>query len=136
MRSQRKVDYNLVKSLHSQGLTQAQISQSLGCARSTISYILNKDYRKQVNKKTLERKRKLKSKAVEYKGGKCEICGYNKCIEALEFHHLDSSTKSHHFSRMRSSALNSSKKKELDLCMLLCATAIAIAADTATCECH
>lgn len=32
-----------------------------------------------------ERKRKL----VELKGGKCEICGYNKCIEALEFHHLD-----------------------------------------------
>ena len=48
----------------------------------------------------IKRHRLLKVKAVEYKGGKCEICGYNKCgkceicgydkcIDALEFHHLD-----------------------------------------------
>ena len=27
-------------------------------------------------------------------GGKCEICGYNKCPRALEFHHRDPTTKS------------------------------------------
>ena len=32
---------------------------------------------------------RLKEKLVEYKGGKCEICGYDKCITALEFHHLN-----------------------------------------------
>ena len=26
---------------------------------------------------------------VDYKGGKCERCGYDKNISALEFHHLD-----------------------------------------------
>ena len=26
-------------------------------------------------------------------GGKCEICGYNKNVSALEFHHIDSVTK-------------------------------------------
>ena len=31
----------------------------------------------------------IKSILVEYKGGKCEICGYNKCYAALEFHHKD-----------------------------------------------
>lgn len=35
------------------------------------------------------RRDKIKEMAVQYKGGKCCICGYNKYIGALEFHHLD-----------------------------------------------
>lgn len=27
--------------------------------------------------------------AIAYKGGKCQCCGYDKCIQALEFHHID-----------------------------------------------
>ena len=27
--------------------------------------------------------------AVEQMGGKCCICGYNKCVSALEFHHVE-----------------------------------------------
>jgi predicted HNH restriction endonuclease len=38
-----------------------------------------------------ERRRKYKQKLVELKGGKCQLCGYAKCITALEFHHKDSS---------------------------------------------
>ena len=30
---------------------------------------------------------KRKQLLVEYKGGKCQICGYNKCLKALHFHH-------------------------------------------------
>ena len=26
-------------------------------------------------------------------GGKCQCCGYDKCIQALEFHHLDPTKK-------------------------------------------
>jgi len=29
----------------------------------------------------------IKKALVKYKGGKCEKCGYNKCIAALTFHH-------------------------------------------------
>ena len=34
-----------------------------------------------------------KERAVECFGGKCGICGYNKCISSLEFHHLDDTSK-------------------------------------------
>ena len=34
-----------------------------------------------------------KVKLVELMGGKCEICGYNKNLAALDFHHKDSSQK-------------------------------------------
>src|ERR1039458_9917700 len=31
----------------------------------------------------------IKQRAIELKGSQCAICGYNKCLRALEFHHLD-----------------------------------------------
>jgi hypothetical protein len=47
---------------------------------------------KGVNTSSVLRKSK-KLKAVEFAGGKCCMCGYNKCVEALDFHHLDPSSK-------------------------------------------
>lgn len=34
-------------------------------------------------------RRRLKTKAVNFLGGKCMVCEYNKCIAALEFYHLN-----------------------------------------------
>lgn len=31
--------------------------------------------------------------AIEYKGGKCEHCGYTGCPAVFEFHHVDPSQK-------------------------------------------
>ena len=41
-----------------------------------------------------KRRIKLRQMARDYKGGKCEICGYKKCPRALSFHHLDPKKKS------------------------------------------
>lgn len=45
------------------------------------------------NKKTYPklktRRKNHKKQLVELHGGKCTICGYNKCIEALSFHHVN-----------------------------------------------
>ena len=35
----------------------------------------------------------LKTTAVKYKGGCCQLCGYNRCMRALSFHHLDPTKK-------------------------------------------
>lgn len=35
----------------------------------------------------------MKKQAVKLLGGKCCICGYDKCIDALEFHYKDPSIK-------------------------------------------
>ena len=61
----------------------------------------------------------LKEKAVEYKGGKCEKCGYDKCIVALCFHHIDSSKKDFMISRGHLFGWVKTKQ-ELDKCVLLC----------------
>ena len=64
-------------------------------------------------------RKKIKQKAVKYKGGKCQICGYNKIPEALEFHHVNPSEKSFNIT-----ATNRSWQEiqdELEKCILLCA---------------
>lgn len=38
-------------------------------------------------------RQKRKADLVYIMGGKCSICGYDKCQQALEFHHIDKSTK-------------------------------------------
>lgn len=40
-----------------------------------------------------KRRKKVRQMAIEHKGGKCHRCGYDRCLEALEFHPLDSSQK-------------------------------------------
>ncbi len=62
--------------------------------------------------------RRLKERMVEYKGGKCQKCNYNKCIGALEFHHLDPEAKE--FSLSGTSISFERAKPELDKCILLC----------------
>ena len=66
--------------------------------------------------------RKFKQKMVDYKGGKCEICGYNKYIGALDFHHKNPKEKDFRLSNSFNRYRTKWEKviKELDKCMLVC----------------
>lgn len=66
-------------------------------------------------------RKNTKSKMVQSMGGKCQCCGYNRCNEALEFHHIDPEQKEIEFGRI----IGSSKSwefiaKELTKCILVC----------------
>jgi len=65
-----------------------------------------------------ETRRKLKIKAIEYKGGKCENCGYDKCVNSMAFHHIDPSQKEFTISGDYKSFERI--KPELDKTKLLC----------------
>ena len=75
---------------------------------------------KQCNgKETAERYRKNKRAALAYKGDKCSMCGYDKCVAALDFHHLDPATKDPNWHTLRGRSLKQIKQ-ELDKCILVC----------------
>lgn len=65
-----------------------------------------------------ERRKELKRMAVKYKGGKCERCGYDKCIAALEFHHRDPNAKEFQVTACTTSWQR--MKAEVDKCDLVC----------------
>jgi hypothetical protein len=69
--------------------------------------------------KTSEKRRKLKIKCIEYKGGKCQFCNYNKSVNSLEFHHIDQASKDFNISDYMSKTF-AKIKLELDKCILLC----------------
>jgi predicted transcriptional regulator len=62
-----------------------------------------------------------KIRIVDSMGGKCAICGYNKCIEALDLHHLNPSDKDFSLGGIRSNPSSWVKiVAELQKCILLC----------------
>lgn len=68
-----------------------------------------------------KRRRKVKQMAVEYKGGACQKCGYNSCVDALDFHHINESEKEFGIANKGHCWGWDKIKKELDKCILLCA---------------
>lgn len=68
----------------------------------------------------IDTRRRNKIKLVEYKGGKCERCGYDKCIDALEFHHLNPDEKDFGLSCGDTRSLEK-LKAEADKCIMVCA---------------
>ena len=75
------------------------------------------------NCKNKKNRFRIKNKAYEIKGNKCNICGYDKCKDALALHHIDPSEKKFTFSMSWGLAWKEIEK-ELKKCVLLC------------CRCH
>ncbi len=71
-----------------------------------------------------KRRDKIKQMAVEYKGGKCERCQYDKCLSAMDFHHLDPNEKDFGLAKNGHTRSWEKVKLELDKCILVC------------CRCH
>ncbi len=82
--------------------------------------VMTKEERKQKNYERVKSYRqKMKERLVEYKGNECFFCGYNKCITALEFHHLDPTQKDFGISSYTNLKWDNIKK-EVDKCLLVC----------------
>lgn len=67
-----------------------------------------------------EHRHKVKQELVEYKGGKCCICGYNKCLGALDFHHVNPNEKDFAISDSNIYKNMDKLKQEVDKCILVC----------------
>ena len=107
--------------------TLASHASNAGSTPTRSTVVKYKDYsherKRNLIKSVNKRRRTTKKKAVEYKGGQCAVCGYNKCIQALQFHHLDPKEKDVTISSVGTWAWHR-VAAELDKCVLLC------------CRCH
>lgn len=68
--------------------------------------------------KTRKRRKEL---FVERFGGKCEICGYDKCINSLTFHHLNPANKEFAPSKVLYERSLETAETELKKCIMVCA---------------
>jgi 5-methylcytosine-specific restriction endonuclease McrA len=68
-----------------------------------------------------KRRKTVRYRALTYKGGRCQRCSYDRCMEALEFHHLTSTKKDFGISSKGYTRSWEKIRAELDKCVLLCA---------------
>lgn len=92
------------------------------CKKHGLTEYNNSNKCKKCNVEHVQKRRDdVKLLAVKYKGGSCEICGYDKCIGALEFHHLDPSQKDFGIGNKGYTRSWKKVKEELDKCIMVCA---------------
>jgi transposase-like protein len=67
------------------------------------------------------RRRRVKRILVEEAGGICVACGYDRCLAALHFHHVDPATKRFSLSQDGVTLSLEAARDEARKCLLLCA---------------
>jgi hypothetical protein len=80
-----------------------------------------KDRAEYIKAAVAKRRKKVRLMAIEHLGGRCEICGHNKCMRALSFHHRDPLKKDFGISAQGMTRSWERVKTEVEKCMLLCA---------------
>lgn len=78
------------------------------------------DRREELIRAVAKRRRKIKTVAIKYKGGKCQICGYSKYQGALDLHHVIGE-KEFGIGDKGYTRSWERVKQEIDKCVLLCA---------------
>lgn len=59
---------------------------------------------------------------MKFSFGGCQKCGYNKCIEALDFHHRNPDEKEYDIAQMiRNHRTQEAIVQEMQKCVILCA---------------
>ena len=76
------------------------------------------DIESRKHQKTILR-RSMKKQAIKILGGKCSVCGYDKCIDALEFHHKNPKEKDFKIGSGNTMSWKECKN-EAEKCVLLC----------------
>jgi hypothetical protein len=66
-------------------------------------------------------RRRVKRILVEEAGGKCRLCGYDRCHRALQFHHLQADEKRFALSHKGVTRSLAEAREEALKCVLLCA---------------
>lgn len=108
-----------ILSLRKKGKSYLQIVQALGCSKSSVSYNLNPEAKEQRRQRQWRNRTKSSEELKRLHGGKCSVCGYSKCLAALEFHHKDKATKKLNISDK--GAGWRARANEAKKCVLLCA---------------
>ena len=114
----------LIKKLRAEGKKYEEIKNELNCSFGTISHYLTEDGKAKTAKRK-EKYRNIRRKGYREKlGSKCQVCGYNKCLSALHFHHIDPKAKKFPISEVMTGGRKRSEQEieeEIKKCVLVCA---------------
>lgn len=102
------------------GVGYRKIGETLGLHPSTVRYYLDPKFKQNADINANKRRKARKVVLVQSVGGKCCLCGYDKCMEALDFHHLNPQEKSFDSDRTIRDLALSKIWDEIRKCILVC----------------
>ena len=106
--------------LRALGKTYNEIVSAVGCSKSVVAYHCNKKVRDNaLVYKNLTRKKQMVD-LKNLRGAKCEICGYNRCLSALHFHHKNPTEKRDEVNHLLRSSGIRIATEETKKCILVC----------------
>ena len=111
--------------LKSDGLSYNEIAKAVPCAKSTVQYYLNGFGNEHVRQRMAISRNKNRKNAIDVlrleAGGRCNKCGYNRCLKVLHFHHIESESKTGSISNLLHRNGLAIARAETKKCALLCA---------------
>jgi len=107
-----------IKETYEEVKSTRKVAELLNVSRDSVMNVVSQKRKNQLVKGVVEWRKRVKLKLVDYKGGKCEKCDYSKCVDALEFHHIDPNEKD--FTIGGKSWSFDRLKNEVDKCILVC----------------
>lgn len=110
--------------LAAEGKSYREIEKLLGCSKGTIAYHLNPEVKKKCRTRQTKNRRQWLTDIKMESGGKCKVCGYNRCLDALDFHHIDPSIKEEGIGKLLGRKGLDTVRAEVKKCVLIC------------CRCH
>ena len=119
-----KLDKDEIIKLYGEYKNIKKVSKHLNVSYEAMKHFLTENNINLIRKfksksqHVIDSRRNNKIKLIEYKGGCCEKCGYNKSVSVLQFHHLDQNEKD--FTIGGRSYSYERLKKEVDKCILVC----------------
>lgn len=106
--------------LYRQGKSYREIQGILGCSKGTISFHCGEGQKRKSYIRRQIADHQFRNQLKMAAGGCCKTCGYDKCMAALDFHHI-CDNKTHEVSQLIKLKGFAAAKKEAKKCILLCA---------------
>jgi 5-methylcytosine-specific restriction endonuclease McrA len=109
-----------ISKLDQHGFSTKEIMEATSCSRESVLYVTSKEYRA---KNLSDKCRRVKEGMIELKkmaGGKCSVCGYDRSLYALDFHHLDPDKKDNGVCYLLRTKSFKAAAEESKKCALLC----------------
>lgn len=107
--------------LYNEGKKPNEISQIMNCSIGTVYWHISKKTRESIltnrRKRRKENKNKIKNEIFR---GKCCLCGYDKSLSALDFHHTDKNKKEFLISKLMGEGNIGKLQTELKKVILVC----------------
>lgn len=118
----------LMQSFYDEGNSLSKVGLKFGWRKQTLIKYINtrkpphitaKQFKKRRADALIGQNRKMKQKLVDYKGGKCEVCNYSRCLSSIDFHHRNPKEKDFGVNGHYNMAFEK-LRKEVDKCVLVC----------------